>query len=108
MEIQPSVSDRAQRAKRDRAEAASTARQNLSEQRARIGRGSGDRDHLEISDAARKLQDALAMEQLSISSRIPPEKLERILDRIGEGFYDRAEVKDKVIRGLARDLGVDS
>lgn len=108
MEIRPSITDRALRAKKDRAEAAPVERKDLAEQRARLGDSTESRDHLEISDAARKLQDALAMEQLSISSRIPPEKLERILDRIGEGFYDSSEVKDKVVRGLARDLSVDS
>jgi hypothetical protein len=108
MEIRPSSTDRPTKPDRDRAEGASAGRPNLSEQRPTIGRFGPNRDHLEISDAARKLQDALAMEQLSISSKIPPEKLERILDRIGTGFYDSTEVKEKVVTGLARDLSSGS
>jgi hypothetical protein len=36
-----------------------------------------------------------------------PDRLREILERIAQGYYERPEVQDAVLRKLARELGLE-
>jgi len=63
------------------------------------------RDKVQISDAARSLQEQLQHEREFIA-QLPPGRLRETLERIYNGFYDRPEVRDVVLQRLAEDLEV--
>jgi hypothetical protein len=63
-------------------------------------------DEIRISGAARELLGA-TQETLSELGRTEPERLRQILDRIGSGYYDSAEVREDVVGQIADDLGLN-
>lgn len=67
--------------------------------------GVGQKDTVELSEAVRALQERLGIEQSALSE-LPPERLKLVLERLAQGFYDRPEVRDEVLRQLAGDLGI--
>jgi hypothetical protein len=56
-------------------------------------------DRVEISPAARALQESVAG-----VGTLDAERLHLVLDRLQSGFYDQPEVLDVVARGVAGDL----
>jgi hypothetical protein len=67
--------------------------------------GQGPKDTVELSEAVRALQERLGIEASALSG-LPPERLKLVLERLAQGFYDRPEVRDEVLRRLAGDLGI--
>jgi hypothetical protein len=61
---------------------------------------------VEISGAARELSGALEASSERVGG-MEPDRLREILERIAEGYYERPEVKDQVLRKLAHELGLD-
>jgi hypothetical protein len=62
-------------------------------------KGPDKTDQVEISQGARRLLEANELPSGG-SAELTPEQLREVLDRIAEGFYDRPEVRDRVIRRL--------
>jgi hypothetical protein len=60
-------------------------------------------DQVELSDAARELQQRTPIEPSGVSS-LPRERMGELLQRISRGFYDRPEVRDEILRRLSDDL----
>jgi hypothetical protein len=61
------------------------------------------KDAVEISAAAREITSYLEAAD-SGEVGLTPERQREILDRIAQGFYQRTDVRDEVIRRLAVDL----
>jgi hypothetical protein len=58
-------------------------------------------------DAVELSQDALTLQagrDATASSEIAPERLKSVLDRISSGYYDRPEIRDRILERLASDL----
>jgi hypothetical protein len=62
---------------------------------------------LGLSEATQRLREELDLDRATIS-RLPPERLRQVLERMSQGFYDRAEIREQVLRGLATDLETGS
>jgi hypothetical protein len=62
------------------------------------------RDRVELSEAARELQAQLGLDKVPIAE-LPPGRLREVLDRLKQGFYDRPEVRDELLRRLAGEVG---
>ena len=60
-------------------------------------------DKIQISDAARGLQDQL-QNRRELIDQLPPGRLREVLERFASGFYDRPEVRRAVVEGIAREL----
>lgn len=60
------------------------------------------RDNVEISAQARELQQLDTVR--AASGEIAPERMRTVLGRISAGYYDQPQVRDEVIRRLAREL----
>ena len=60
-------------------------------------------DQVELSEAARELQDRTGLAGPEPPS-LEPERLREILQRVSSGYYDRPEVRDEVLRRLQGDL----
>ena len=69
--------------------------------------GGNRSDRIEISGAARELLEARSRQETS-SGHLDPERARAILDRIGDGTYERPEVKNEVLRRIAAELGLTS
>ena len=41
-------------------------------------------------------------------SQLSPARLKQVLERMSRSFYDRAEIRDEVLRRLSDDLEADS
>ena len=65
--------------------------------------GAEQADRLEISDAAIELQGQIGLQQTPILE-LSTARLRQVGERLADGFYDRPEVKDAVVRRLVRDL----
>jgi hypothetical protein len=65
--------------------------------------GAAPADQVELSEEARQLQEALGLDRPTVS-QLSPDRMREVLQRIGSGHYDRAEVRDEVLRRLAADL----
>ena len=66
--------------------------------------GRSSADQVELSEDARKLQQTLGLDARTVS-QLAPERMKEVLARLASGHYDRAEVRDEVVRRLAADLG---
>ena len=60
-------------------------------------------DRVELSPTARELSQASGAETVPAGA-LDPARLREVLARVGQGFYDRPEVRDAVVLGVARDL----
>jgi hypothetical protein len=60
-------------------------------------------DKVQISDAARGLQEQL-QNRLQLVSQLPPGRLREVLERLNNGFYDRPEVRRAVVASIAEEL----
>ena len=60
-------------------------------------------DQVELSEAARALQQQPGLAPTVVSS-LTPERMKEVLQRITQVFYDRPEVRDQVLRRMAGDL----
>ena len=61
-------------------------------------------DKVQISDAARGLQEQL-LNRIEIVAQLPPGRLREVLERLNSGFYDRPEVRRAVVASIAEELG---
>lgn len=64
-------------------------------------RGEGNSDEVRISPEARDLSPLSATASESSLSGV---RLREVLDRVADGFYERPEVVDTVLRRLRKDL----
>ena len=64
-------------------------------------------NEVDLSEATHRLQEKLGLDSATVS-RLPPERLRQVLERMSQGFYDRAEIRDQVLRGLAADFETGS
>jgi hypothetical protein len=64
-------------------------------------------DAVEISAAAREITSFLETADRG-DLGLTPERQREILDRIAQGFYQRTDVRDEVLRRLAADLDTDA
>jgi len=64
-------------------------------------------DRVEISEAARDLQQNLVIDRGTLAS-LGPERMRQVLERLAEGYYDRPEVSGEILRNLTGDLGRSS
>jgi hypothetical protein len=64
-------------------------------------------DSVEISGAARELLETRPPEEAA-TQQLDPERARAILDRLGEGFYERSDVRREVLRRIASDLGLNT
>jgi hypothetical protein len=60
-------------------------------------------DQVEVSEAARRLQEALGLDARQ-TAQLTPERMREILARLASGHYERADVRDEVLRRLGPDL----
>jgi hypothetical protein len=60
-------------------------------------------DKVQISDAARGLQEQL-QNRLELVAQLPPGRLREVLERLNNGFYDRPEVRRAVVESIAEEL----
>jgi len=60
-------------------------------------------DKVQISEAARGLQEQL-QSRLEIVAQLPPGRLREVLERLNSGFYDRPEVRRAVVESIAVEL----
>ena len=60
-------------------------------------------DRIEVSEAARALQDQITRDTPP-ASELPAARLGELLRRLNSGFYDKPQVVDTVVSRLARDL----
>ena len=60
-------------------------------------------DKIQISDAARDLQDQLQSRR-ELVAQLPPGRLREVLERFTSGFYDRPEVRRAVVEGIAEEF----
>jgi hypothetical protein len=60
-------------------------------------------DKVQISDAARSLQEQL-QNRLELVAQLPPGRLREVLERLNNGFYDRPEVRRAVVESIAEEL----
>ena len=60
-------------------------------------------DQVQISDAARGLQEELQNRQ-DLVAQLPPGRLREVLERLNNGFYDRPEVRRAVVECIAVEL----
>lgn len=63
-------------------------------------------DQVEISGAARELSGALAASSAD-EGALEPGRLREILERIADGYYERSDVQEQVLRKVARELGLE-
>lgn len=68
--------------------------------------GKPARDKVQISDAARDLQDQL--QNRREVTQLSPGRLHEVLERFTGGFYDRPEVRGVVVDRIAEELGASS
>jgi hypothetical protein len=61
------------------------------------------KDAIEISDAAREISASFDSSDIG-ELGLTPERQREILDRIADGFYQRPDVREEVLRRLAVDL----
>ena len=64
-------------------------------------------DSVEISGAARELLETRPPEEAE-THHLDPERARTILDRLGDGYYERSDVRLEVLRRIASDLGLSS
>lgn len=67
------------------------------------GQGTAKSDRIEVSEAARALQDQIARDTPP-TSELPPARLSELLRRLNSGYYDSPHVVDTVVSRLTRDL----
>jgi hypothetical protein len=60
-------------------------------------------DKVQISDAARGLQEQL-QSRLELVAQLPPGRLREVLERLNSGFYDRPEIRRAVVKSIAEEL----
>jgi hypothetical protein len=60
-------------------------------------------DKVQISDAARGLQEQL-QNRLELVAQLPPGRLREVLERLNSGFYDRPEIRRAVVESIAGEL----
>jgi hypothetical protein len=60
-------------------------------------------DKVQISDAARGLQEQL-QNRIELVAQLPPGRLREVLERLNSGFYDRPEVRRAVVESIADEL----
>lgn len=60
-------------------------------------------DRIEVSEAARALQDQISRDTPPVSE-LPPARLSELLRRLNSGFYDKPEIGEAVLTRLTRDL----
>jgi hypothetical protein len=61
------------------------------------------RDDVQISSQARELQKIDTTSRAS-ASEIAPDRLREVLGRVSGGYYDQPQVRNEVIRRIAKDL----
>jgi hypothetical protein len=61
-------------------------------------------DKVEVSSAAQELQELAGSERIDANT-VPAERMQEIVKRISDGFYDKSEVIDETAKGVADDLG---
>lgn len=64
---------------------------------------SGQPDRVELSDTALELQGQIGLQPTPVQE-LSPDRLKEVGSRLANGFYDRPEVKDAVVRRLVHDL----
>jgi len=60
-------------------------------------------DKVQISDAARGLQEQL-QNRIELVAQLPPGRLREVLERLNNGFYDRPEIRRAVVESIAEEL----
>jgi hypothetical protein len=60
-------------------------------------------DKIQISDAARGLQEQLENRR-ELVAQLPPGRLREVLERFTSGFYDRPEIRKAVVESIAQEL----
>ena len=91
--------------KKDTVEISQEARKKLAELADQALREQSD--GRAVAEAASQTDDKTVAEEENDSERIlTPERLAEIRKRIGSGFYDRPEIKDKIIDKLADDIDI--
>lgn len=60
------------------------------------------KDKVEFSSAAQELHELAGAGEIDTNT-IPPERLRQILARMEEGFYDRPEVMDEIVRRASEE-----
>ena len=64
------------------------------------------RDNVEISDAAKQLLEATRSSGTTRSA-LSPDRMKQVLQRITNGFYNRPEIREAMLRELLIDIGFD-
>ena len=67
------------------------------------GTTSNKSDRIEVSEAARALQDQITRDQPP-ASQLPPTRLGELLRRLNSGYYDQLHVVNTVVSRVSHDL----
>jgi hypothetical protein len=62
-------------------------------------------DQVEISGIGRDLANATRADRPEPAD-LPPERMQQILDRIATGFYEQSEVREQVVRRIAKEMEI--
>jgi hypothetical protein len=66
-----------------------------------------DIDRVEVSSAAQELQELTGSERINTNT-LPAQRIQEILKRVSDGFYDKPEVIEETARRVAEDIGEKS
>ncbi len=60
-------------------------------------------DKVEVSSAAQELHELTGSEQIDANT-VPTERMQEIVKRVADGFYDQPEVLDETAKRVADDI----
>ena len=60
-------------------------------------------DRVEFSDAAQQLHELTGAERIEANT-LPAERMQEILKRVSDGFYDSPDVVDETTKGAIEDI----
>ncbi len=107
MQIKPTGTGSAAGTGPERARESRSSAPTVSEGRIAPRDGRPRSDSIEISGAARELLEARPPEDIE-TTQLDPQRARTILDRLGDGYYERPDVRSEVLRRIAADLGLSS